>query len=139
MNVFAARVRGFRLVELTMFGAMVALAFGVYGAKTVAGRNHTELARVEKTIEAERQRIRLLKAEVAHLEQPERLGRLSSTYLGMEPVASNREAPAESLEELARQRSKASVIAPVPQPVQAPAPAPIAAPVAVVAADVQER
>lgn len=105
MNVFARRVRGFRLIELTMFGVMVALAFGVYGAKTVAGRNHTEIARVESSIEAEKQRIRLLKAEVAHLEQPERLGRLSSTYLGLQPVPSDREAPAESLEELARQRS----------------------------------
>ncbi len=114
MNVFAHRVRGFRLVELTMFGAVVALAFGVYGAKTIAGRNHTELAKVEKDIDAERSRIRLLKAEVAHLEQPERLGRLSSTYLGMKPVASEREAPAESLEDLSRQRSAPGAMPPSP-------------------------
>jgi hypothetical protein len=75
-SIFNRRIRGFRLIELTMFGLLVAMVFGVYLAKTMAGRDHQEIARIEREIAAEQRRIRLLKAEVAHLEQPERLGRL---------------------------------------------------------------
>lgn len=104
-SIFNLRVRGFRLVELVAFGLLVAMVFGVYLAKTMAGRDRQEIARIERQIAAEQRRIRLLKAEVAHLEQPERLGRLSEHYLGLAPVGAEREAPAENLEEIARTRA----------------------------------
>lgn len=96
------RVRGFRLVDLIAAGVLTALILGVYLAKTIAGGERAKIATVERQIGAERARIRLLLAEVSHLEQPARIERLSETYLGLAPVAFKREADPEALAELAR-------------------------------------
>lgn len=101
MTVLARKVRGFRLVDLVALGVLVLLIVGVYLAKTIAGRERAQIAVAERQIAAERARIRLLKAEVAHLEQPARIGRLSETYLGMAPVSIKHEAVPESLSEIA--------------------------------------
>jgi hypothetical protein len=85
------RVRGFRLIDLVALGLLAALILGVYLAKTIAGGERAKIAVVERQIVAEKARIRLLKAEVSHLEQPARIERLSETYLGMAPVAFKRE------------------------------------------------
>ncbi|HEX5264595.1 MAG TPA: cell division protein, partial [Phenylobacterium sp.] len=73
------RVRGFRLVDLIALGLLTALILGVYLAKTIAGGERAKIAVVERQIETEKARIRLLKAEVSHLEQPARIERLSET------------------------------------------------------------
>lgn len=102
MSVFTRRVRGFRLVDLVGVGLLVTIILGVYLAKTMAGRERAEIAAVERQIKAETARIRLLQAEVAHLEQPGRLERLSVTYLKMEPVTAHREATPDQIIDLAR-------------------------------------
>jgi hypothetical protein len=102
MSLLNRRVRGFRLIDLVGAGVLAALILGVYLAKTVAGRERAEIARVERQIAAEKARIRLLQAEVAHLEQPGRIERLSTLYLGLEPIGEKREARADQLVELAR-------------------------------------
>jgi hypothetical protein len=104
-SVFERRIRGFRLIEIVSLGCLIALVLGVYLAKTFAGRERQEIARIERQIRVEHASIRLLNAEVAHLEQPERLERLSETYLNLKPVEAQREAPAESLEEISRTRA----------------------------------
>jgi hypothetical protein len=101
MSLFARRVRGFRLVDLIAAGLLVALIVGVYLAKTIAGRERAEIASVERQINTEKARIRLLQAEVAHLEQPGRIERLSVTYLGLAPVTAHREATPDQLIEIA--------------------------------------
>lgn len=73
MSLLSRRIRGFRLVDLVGVGLLVSLILGVYLAKTIAGRERAEIATVERQIKAEKTRIRLLQAEVAHLEQPGRL------------------------------------------------------------------
>lgn len=102
MNVFTRRVRGFRLLDLVGIGLLVAVILGVYLAKTMAGRERAEIAKIERQITVEKARIRLLQAEVAHLEQPGRLERLSVTYLKMEPVTAHREATPDQIIDLAR-------------------------------------
>lgn len=102
MSVFTRKVRGFRLVDLVGVGLLVTLILGVYLAKTMAGRERAEIARVEREIKAEKARIRLLQAEVAHLEQPGRIERLAVTYLKMEPVYAQREATVDQIVDLAR-------------------------------------
>jgi len=102
MNFFTRRVRGFRLLDLIGLGVLVTIILGVYLAKTIAGRERAEIAQVERRIEGEKSRIRLLKAEVAHLEQPGRIERLSSVYLDMRPVPANREATIAQLPQLLR-------------------------------------
>ncbi|MFN3513719.1 MAG: cell division protein [Phenylobacterium sp.] len=100
MSVFSRKVRGFRLIDVVAAGLLVVLVFGVYLAKTMAGRERAEIALIEKQISQEKARIRLLQAEVAHLENPLRIERLSTAYLGLEPVAAKREATLEQLPEL---------------------------------------
>jgi len=102
MSLLDRRIRGFRLVDLVALGLLVVIILGVYLAKTVAGRERAEIATVERQINAEKTRIRLLQAEVAHLEQPGRIERLSVSYLKMEPVPANREATVDQIIDLAR-------------------------------------
>jgi hypothetical protein len=101
--VFERRIRGFRVVNVGAGAFLVVLVLGVYATKTDAGREGANLNGVEKEIAQERRALRLLKAEIAHLEDPSRLQRLSTDYLGLQPVAPAREAPADSLVEVARQ------------------------------------
>jgi cell division protein FtsL len=101
MSLFDRKVRGFRLVDVVAASLLVALILGVYLAKTVAGKERSEIASVEREIAAEQTRIRLLKAEVAHLEQPNRIEALSTQYLGMVPVSAKNEATPETLASLA--------------------------------------
>jgi cell division protein FtsL len=103
MSLFSRKVRGFRLVDVVAAGLLVALILGVYLAKTVAGRERTEIASVEKQIAGERARIRLLQAEVAHLEQPARIEALSTQYLGMAPIEAKHETTPESLRDIVAQ------------------------------------
>ena len=102
MNLFARRVRGFRLVDLIGVAVLVSVIVGVYLAKTIAGRERADIARIERRIDGEKARIRLLQAEVAHLETPGRVERLSTSYLGMKPVSVANEAELRQLPELAR-------------------------------------
>jgi hypothetical protein len=102
MSWINRRVRGFRLIDLAALGLLAALILGLYLAKTIAGGERAKIAVVERQIVAEKARIRLLQAEVSHLEQPARIERLSETYLGLAPVAFKREAEIEALPELAR-------------------------------------
>jgi cell division protein FtsL len=102
MNFFSRRIRGFRLLDLVGITLLVAIILGVYLAKTFAGRERAEIARIEKQIRSEQARIRLLQAEVAHLEKPGRIERLAVAYLGLETVPAEREATPEQLIELAQ-------------------------------------
>jgi hypothetical protein len=102
MSLLDRRVRGFRLVDVVALGLLAVIVLGVYLAKTVAGRQRAEIAQVESRIELERARIRLLDAEVAHLEQPSRIEHLSTAYLGLAPTAAKREVTPETLPQVAR-------------------------------------
>ena len=97
MNLFTRRVWGFRLLDVMALGLLIALILSVYLAKTIAGRERGEIAQVEDEIVAEHDRIRLLQAEVSHLERPDRIEQLSGAYLGLGPVKSSREVSPEAL------------------------------------------
>jgi cell division protein FtsL len=120
MSLLERRVRGFRLVDLIALGLLTVLILGVYLAKTIAGRERTEIAQVERKIDREKARIRLLQAEVSHLEQPSRIERLSEAYLGLAPVSFKREITADALPQIA-----GKPLAPAAAPVE-PTPSPMA-------------
>ena len=107
-GVFNHRFRGFRVVELGAAGVLLALVLVVYLAKAGAGGERAAIARVEDEIVAERTQIRLLNAEVASQEQPERLAALSTRYLGLQPIAAKREVPADALPDVAHLAAAAS-------------------------------
>ena len=90
-SLFNKRIRGFRVVNLVGLGLLVTMVLGVYLAKTFALRERNQIAEVELEIRQEKARIRLLQAEVAHLEQPRRLERLAVVRLGMAPVKASQE------------------------------------------------
>jgi cell division protein FtsL len=114
MNWLNRRIRGFRLIDLVALGLLSVLILGVYLAKTVAGGERARIATVERQIDAEKARIRLLQAETAALERPARIERLSETYLGLAPVSFKREVDASALPDLARKP-----LAPPAKPIEA--------------------
>ncbi|MFC3079565.1 cell division protein [Phenylobacterium terrae] len=131
MSLLDRKVRGFKLVDVVALGLLAALVLGVYLAKTIAGRERAEIARIERQIAAERGRIRLLEAEVSHLEQPARIGQLSQAYLGMVPATAKNEATTEQLDEIAEKAAKAKPKAAAPaKPAIAAPPPPAAVPAA---------
>ncbi len=98
--LFDRRIKGFRAVEVAACGCLIVLVLGVYLAKTAGGREGAEIVQINQDIRAEERRLRLLRAELAHLERPERIEHLATTYLGMVPVPAKREALPEGLSEV---------------------------------------
>ena len=103
MSLLSRRIRGFRLVDMVALGLLIAIVLSVYLAKTIAGRERSQIASVEHQIEAEHERIRLLEAEVSHLEQPSRIEQLSVSYLKMAPLDARHETTPEALAGVAQQ------------------------------------
>jgi len=105
MNGFAGfmgrSLRGVRLVEFGALLVMLVMALGVYLAKAAAGRERADITQVQAQIDDEQKRLRLLQAEVAHLEEPERLVILSA-QLGLAPTSAKREGSPEELGQIAR-------------------------------------
>ena len=102
--IFTHRTRGFRTLNVLLTSVLVVLAVGVNLAKTFAGKERTEIVRTEQDIRNEARQIRVLQAEVAHLEQPERLERLSRAYLAMAPVNVKQETTVDDLYAASRRR-----------------------------------
>jgi hypothetical protein len=120
-GVFDRRFRGFRVIEIGGLGALLALALVVYLLKTHAGSETADIDHLQVQIDGEQARVTLLKAEVAKLEQPERLEALSGRYLGLQPVAPAHEIDPQAL---------VSVVHAAPAPIATPRA--ITAPVAAV-------
>jgi hypothetical protein len=117
LGVFDQRFRGFRVIEIGGVGVLLALILLVYLAKTIAGSESAEIDHVQQQIGDQRARVTLLRAEVASLEQPERLETLSNRYLGLQPVDAKHDIDAQALATIA------GASAPKPQaPAQGAAP-----------------
>ena len=101
LGVFDQRFRGFRVIEIGGVGVLLALILLVYLAKTIAGGQSAQIDRVQQQIADEKTRVTLLRAEVASLEQPERLESLSGRYLNLQPVDAKHEIDAEALATIA--------------------------------------
>ncbi len=101
-NIFERRVRGFRIVEVVVISCFVLMVFWVYLAKAAASDERARIAQLEQQINDEQRRVKLLGAEAAHLETPQRIETLSQNYLGLQPVKAAHEAGAERLSVIAR-------------------------------------
>ena len=118
-RLFAWKIRGIRWVEIIGVLLVGAMVFSVYVAKAAAAREGARISELERQISDNGQRVRLLRAEVARLEQPNRLEALSRGA-GLGPVDVHRQAKAENLSNLAPiPDPRAVVIAPT---LAAPAP-----------------
>jgi hypothetical protein len=101
--LFERRVRGFRIIEIAAFACFVCLVFVVYFSKAHAGRETGEIGDVDQQITDTGRRVRLLQAEVARLEAPDRVEQLSERLLGFQPISAKHETPETGLMEIARQ------------------------------------
>lgn len=134
MSLLTRRYRGFRVINLVGLGLLVTLVLGVYLFKTLAWRERNEIAAVDRQIRQEQLRVRLLRAEVAHLEEPRRLEALSGGVLGMAPIAPKQEITLADLPRLASAKPRPAMAvspasgsaAPVSAPVSASEPAKMA-------------
>lgn len=121
-RLFDWKVRGVRWVEIIGVALVAIMIVSVYAAKAAAARESSRIAQIEQDIRENGQRVRLLRAEVARLEQPARLESLSR-QIGMAPVA------------VARQAEEGQLTALKPVPAQPAASAPAAAPAPAAVAD----
>ena len=122
---FRRYLRGARLIEFGALTVVLALALGVYLVKARAGRETGDITQVESQIADEQHRVRLLQAEVAHLEQPARLQHLAEAA-GLGPTADKRETSLDHLTDVAHQSTlpdSTHVASAAPAPTPAPAPA----------------
>jgi hypothetical protein len=118
-RLFDWKIRGIRWIEIIGVVCVAAMVFSVYVAKAAAARESAEIGSLERQIAENAQRVRLLRAEAARLEQPGRLETLSRGA-ALAPVKAERQVEEDELPEL--------------KPVHVPAPA-VAAPVTPPAAD----
>ena len=121
-GLFTRRVRGIRLVNLWGVGLLLVLVVTLYLLKTFAGGERADIAQTELQIADEQRKIRLLHAELAYLEQPGRIERLSEQYLGMQPASGKRETTAEGLSQMAQSPAPKAPAAAPPAPPASSAP-----------------
>ncbi len=121
--LFERRFRGFRVIEIAAFLCLTVLVLGVYFSKAHAGHETAEIGDVDLQITETQHRVRLLDAELAHLEAPARIEQLSQQYLGLAPIPAKHETPDTGLMEIARQAAEPPPkdTAKAAQPASAPA------------------
>ncbi len=100
-EIFNRRFRGFRVIDLVALTVLLVLALASYAFKTFAEGMGADTVGVEQQITQEDRRIRLLNAEIAHLDDPRRIERLSSQYLSMQAADPKQETTAEALPQVA--------------------------------------
>jgi hypothetical protein len=102
-KVFQSRFRGFRIIDLSAFGCLAVLVLSVYAFKANQGGENARIEDVDDQIAGEQRQIRVLQAELAHLEEPERLERLSVQYLGLAPTSAKHETSIDALIDVSRE------------------------------------
>jgi len=102
-KVFQSRFRGFRIVDLSAFGCLAVLVLSVYAFKANQGGENARMEDVDDQITAEQRQIRVLQAQLAHLEKPERLEQLSVRYLGLAPTNAKHETSIDALIDVSRE------------------------------------
>jgi cell division protein FtsL len=91
LALFTRRIRGFRVIDIIAVMVILVTALASYAFKTSAGVEDADASNIEAQIQDEQKRIRLLNAELAHLDDPERIESLSTQYLGLAPIAAKQE------------------------------------------------
>ncbi|HEY2709441.1 MAG TPA: cell division protein [Caulobacteraceae bacterium] len=100
-GLLSRRVRGFRVVDLAALVIFLALALTVYAFKTSAGSERSDIADTEDKIDKEQRDVRLLRAQVIHLEAPDRLAARARDYAGQAPVTAKQEISPDGLAQVA--------------------------------------
>ncbi len=99
-RLFEWKLHGVRVVEIFAAAVACALIFSVYVTKAAADRENRRIAALEVSIAGDAERVRLLRAEIARLERPDRLEALSR-QVGLQPVSVQQQTTAAQLDVLA--------------------------------------
>jgi cell division protein FtsL len=75
-----------RVINAGLFLILLALAVGLYKAKTEAEDDQHQVARLEGAIADEQESVRVMRNEISYLESPDRLLTLAREKLGLVPV-----------------------------------------------------
>jgi len=75
-----------RVINVLAVIVLVAVAFGLYRAKTEAKGDRARVAQLELQLAEAHENVLILRNEIAHLESPERLRELARDRLGLTPV-----------------------------------------------------
>lgn len=121
-RLFDWKIRGVRWVEIIGVMCVAAMVFSVYVAKAAAARESAAIGQLERQIAENSQRVRLLRAEAARLEQPGRLETLSRGA-ALAPVKAERQVDENALQTLKPVTIPAAV-APAPEAAEPAAAAP---------------
>ena len=78
-----------RTVNITLVLAALVMAFALYKVKYDALDSVREIAALKVDIAREKEAINILRAEWSHLNQPERVERLSKKYIGLDMLNAN--------------------------------------------------
>ena len=129
-RLFDWKIRGIRWIEIIGVICVAAMVFSVYVAKAAAARESAAIGQLERQIAENSQRVRLLRAEAARLEQPGRLETLSRGA-ALAPVKAERQVDENALPTLKPVHVPAPVAPIVPPPeTAAPATPAVATPAA---------
>ena len=109
-RLFDWKLHGFRVVDIFGVACLAVMVFSVYIAKAGAAQVSQEIGDLEREIARKAERVRLLRAEAARLENPARLEALSR-QVGLLPPDVDRLASVDELPDLS----------PLPEP-EPPAP-----------------
>ena len=120
-RLFDWKIRGIRWIEIIGVMCVAAMVFSVYVAKAAAARESAAIGQLERQIAENTQRVRLLRAEAARLEQPGRLETLSRGA-ALAPVKAERQVEETALPNLKPVHVTAPVVPVAPAP-EAVAPA----------------
>jgi hypothetical protein len=103
---------------------MFLLAYGVYHGGTLARAEGARLKRIERQIDREQAKIKVLKADWALLTKPERLQELAARHLALAPVAAAQFTQLASLPMRAQGAPARVTLQDVPKRTQQPTPVP---------------
>ena len=76
-----------RMTGIIMLIIGVALIIALYYVKIRSQTTNQEVRRLERLVVEEENAIRVLQAEIAFLENPDRLSNLSNIYLSLQPIS----------------------------------------------------
>ena len=89
-----------RMSWFLLFLIGVALTVTLYFVKTHAQSAKRDVKDLKRAIAAEEVAVRVLRAELAYLKNPERLSDLNKSHLGLEPVLPTQERSGQDIETL---------------------------------------
>lgn len=86
-----------RIFNIVAIVVALALAIGLYRAKTEADSARARVAELERQVDAARDEVKALAAEVAVLESPARIEELAKRRLNLAPGAAGQPRPASEI------------------------------------------